>query len=269
MISRPRLSTPTTPTTSLASSRSSWSGQIVIGSVVVPVKAYAAIASPSNSALHLIHRDCGQPITQPRTCSTHGPVGTDDIAKVFRFAEGDNLVLSPAELDSLKPQDTGQLRIDHLMTANGFDVSLTAGRALYLVPAHPAAAPEYGVVCALLAKHDLWGIGRVVLNERHQLIGVHVVQEVLTAFVLHWPQVRRACPVFERVLAANQAERLRQLDKETLGLRKSFAWDEYQDDYETRLTELVRAKVAARAASAATPAKSRKSPRTAVAAQAA
>lgn len=269
MISHPRLSTPKTSTTSPASSRSSWSGQIVIGSVVVPVKAYAAIASPSNSALHLIHRDCGQPITQPRTCSTHGAVGTDDIVKVFRFAEGDNLVLSPAELGSLKPHEDGKLRIDHLMTANGFDPSLIGGRTLYLVPAHPAAAPEYGVVCGLLAKHDLWGIGRAVLNDRHQLIGVHVVQEVLTAFALHWPQVRRACPVFERVLAANQAERLRQLEKETLVLRKSFAWDEYQDDYESRLTELVRAKVATRTANAATPAKPRRSPRTAVAAQAA
>ncbi len=257
MISRPRLSMPGASTTSPVSARSSWSGQIVVGSVTVPVKAYAAIASPSNSALHLIHRDCGQPIAQPRTCPTHGPVTTDDIAKVFRFAPGDDVVLSPADLDSLKPQADGQLRIEHLLTSPGFDLSLTSGRTLFLIPAHAAAAPEYGVVCSLLSKHNLWGVGRAVLHDRSQLIGLHVVQDVLTAFVLHWPQARRACPVFDRT--PGDPQRLRQLEKETLPLRKSFAWDEYQDDYEPRLTELVRAKIAARAVTTATTtAKSRK-----------
>ena len=180
----------------------------------------------------------------------HGPVTTDDIAKVFRFAPGDDMVLSPADLDSLKPQGNDQLRIEHLMTSSGFDLSLTSGRTLFLVPAHAAAAPEYGVFCSLLAKHDLWGIGRMVLNDRNQLLGLHVVQDVLAAFVLHWPQARRGCPAFDRTPVDPQ--RLRQLVKETAELRKNFSWDEYQDDYEPRLTELVRAKIAARAESTAT-----------------
>jgi Ku protein len=268
MISRPRLSMPGASTTSPVSARSSWSGQIVVGSVVVPVKAYAAIASPSTSALHMIHRDCGQPITQPRTCPTHGPVTTDDIAKVFRFAPGDDVVLSPTDLDSLKPQGNDQLRIEHLMTSRRFDLSLTSGRTLFIVPAHAATAPEYGVVCSLLAKHDLWGIGRAVLNDRSQLLALHVVQDVLTAFVLHWPQTRRACPVFDRT--PGDPQRLRQLEKETLPLRRSFAWGEYQDDYEPRLTELVRAKIAARAGGTATTSpKSRKKPNPTLTARAA
>lgn len=268
MISRPRLSMPGASTTSPASARSYWSGQIVVGSVTVPVKAYAAIAAPSNSALHLIHLDCGQPIAQPRTCPAHGPVSTDDIAKVFRFAPGDDVVLSPTDLDSLKPQDDGQLRIEHLLTSPGFDLSLTSGRTLFLVPAHASAAPEYGVVCSLLAKHDLWGVGQAVLHDRRQLIGLHVVQDVLTVFVLHWPQARRACPVFDRT--PGDPQRLRQLEKETLLLRKSFAWDEYRDDYEPRLTELVRAKIAARVGSTATtPSKNRKKPNPTLAARAA
>ncbi len=250
MSSRPRLSMPNASTTNPAASRSSWSGQIVVGSVTVPVKAYAAITSPSNSALHMIHRDCGQSIAQPRTCPMHGPVTTDNIAKVFRFAPGDDVVLSPADLDSLKPQGHDQLRIEHLVTSPGFDLSLTSGRTLFLVPAHAAAAPQYGVVCSLLEKHDLWGIGRMVLNDRNQLLGLHVVQDVITAFVLHWPQARRGCPTFDRTPV--DPERLRQLVKETAQLRKSFSWDEYQDDYENRLTELVRAKIAARTESTAT-----------------
>lgn len=268
MSSRPRLSMPSASTTSPAASRSSWSGQIVVGSVTVPVKAYAAIASPSNSALHLIHRDCGQSIAQPRTCPMHGPVTTEDIAKAFQFAPGDDVVLSAADLDSLKPQENDQLRIEHLMPSLSFDLSLTNGRTLFLVPAHAAAAPEYGVVCSLLAKQDLWGIGRVVLNDRSQLLGVKVVQDVLVAFVLHWPQVRRGCPLFDRTPV--NPERLRQLVKETAQLRKSFSWDEYQDDYEPRLTELVRAKIAARAESTATTTiKSRKKSNPTLAARAA
>ena len=53
MISRPRLSMPSASTTNPVASRSSWSGQILVGSVTVPVKAYAAIASPKQ--LRLAH----------------------------------------------------------------------------------------------------------------------------------------------------------------------------------------------------------------------
>ena len=51
MSSRPRLLVPSASTTSPVASRSSWSGQIVVGSVTVPVKAYAAIAAPSHLQL--------------------------------------------------------------------------------------------------------------------------------------------------------------------------------------------------------------------------
>lgn len=268
MSSRPRLSMPSTSTPNPVASRSSWSGQIAVGSINIPVKAYAAISSPNNSALHLIHRDCGQSIAQPRTCPMHGPVTTEDIAKAFQFSPGDDVVLSAADLDSLKPQENDQLRIEHLMTSSGFDLSLTSGRTLFLVPAHAAAAPEYGVVCSLLAKQDLWGIGRVVLNDRSQLLGVKVIQGVLAAFVLHWPQARRGCPVFDRTPV--DPHRLRQLAKETLPLRKNFSWDEYQDDYEPRLTELIRAKISARTESTAmTTSKSRKQSNPTLAARAA
>lgn len=244
MVSRPRLSKITTSSSIPTASRSSWSGQIVVGSVTVPVKAYAATVSQSNSALHLVHRTCGQSIAQPRMCPAHGPVNSDDIAKVFRFAPGDDIILSPAELDALKPEDNDPFCIEHLMTASSFDLSLISGRTLFLVPGHAASSPEYSLVCSLLAKHELWAIGRVVLNDRSQLLGLHVIQDILTAFVLHWPQARRGCPAFVRT--PSDSQRLRQLAKETIALRKGFNWDDYQDDYDARLNELVRSKIAAR-----------------------
>ena len=46
-------------------SRASWCGQLKLGTLCVPVKAYAAIASPPEIPLKQLHAACGQRIERP------------------------------------------------------------------------------------------------------------------------------------------------------------------------------------------------------------
>jgi non-homologous end joining protein Ku len=49
-------------------SRASWCGQLKLGTLCVPVKAYAAIATPPEIPLRQLHAVCGQRIEYRKCC---------------------------------------------------------------------------------------------------------------------------------------------------------------------------------------------------------
>jgi hypothetical protein len=48
--------------------RASWCGQLRIGDLCVPVKAYSAIATPPETPLRQLHTGCGQRIEYDQEC---------------------------------------------------------------------------------------------------------------------------------------------------------------------------------------------------------
>jgi DNA end-binding protein Ku len=62
-------------------SRASWCGQLRLGDLCVPVKAYAAIATPPETPLRQLHAACGQRIEYRKCCPEHGAVAPEEIVK--------------------------------------------------------------------------------------------------------------------------------------------------------------------------------------------
>lgn len=129
------LSSPMTPTTA---SRASWSGQLQLGPLAVPVKAYPALVAPTSGPLHQVHVACGRRISQRKVCPDHGELTADEIGKAFEFAPNDQLAVSQEELDSLSPIDDQTIHLEHLLPSEKFDCSFLSGRTLHLTPTHPA-----------------------------------------------------------------------------------------------------------------------------------
>jgi hypothetical protein len=73
---------PRTPETHAApASRASWCGQLKLGPLCVPVKAYAAIATPPEIPLRQLHAPCGERIEYRKCCPKHGEVPAEQIVK--------------------------------------------------------------------------------------------------------------------------------------------------------------------------------------------
>jgi DNA end-binding protein Ku len=225
--------------------RSSWSGTLKLGAITVPLKGYSAAVTQRDSPLHLVHLGCGSRIQQPRRCPKHGEIPAEQIVKAFEFAPDDDIVLTEDELNQLKANDDQIIHVERLLSARQFDLFLLSGRTLNLIPAHAAAADAYQLVVAALARAAEWGLGRLVMSDRQQLIGLRVVDQRLALHVLHWPAQWRACPAFEapKPPALSDVERL---SASLAPLRKSFEWSDFQDDFDQKLTDLVSRKLAAR-----------------------
>lgn len=226
-------------------SRSSWSGTLKLGAITVPLKGYSAAVTQRDSPLHLVHSGCGSRIQQPRRCPKHGEVLSEQIVKAFEFAPDDDIVLTEDELTNLKPDDDHVIHIKHLLSARRVDVSLASGRTLNLIPAHAAAAEAYQLVVAALTRADEWGIGRVVMSERQQLVGLHIVQQQLVLHVLHWPAQWRACPAFVAPKPPALAD-VERLSVSLTPLRMPFDWSDLRDDFDQKLTDLVSRKLTSR-----------------------
>jgi Ku protein len=193
----------------------------------------------------MIHVGCGSRIQQPRRCPKHGEIPAEQIVKAFEFAPDDDLVLTEEDLTKLKSADDQVIHVKHLLPARRVDVSLISGRTLNLIPAHAAAADAYQLVVAALARTDEWGIGRAVMSERQQLIGLRVVDQRLVLHVLHWPALWRACPAFDtpKPPALTDVERH---SASLASLRMPFVWSDFRDEFDQKLTDLVSRKLAAR-----------------------
>lgn len=209
------------------------------------MKGYSAAVTQRDSLLHLVHAGCGSRIQQPRRCPKHGEVASDQIAKAFEFGPAEDVVLSEDELDQIKPVDDEMIHVEHLLPPGRVDVSLLSGRTLNLIPAHPAATEGFQLVAAALAQANEWAIGRIVMSDRWQLVGLHVVEQRLVLHVLHWPAQWRSCPAFVNSKSAAPAQ-VERLSASLSPLRQPFAWSDYRDDFDQKLSDLVCKKMAAR-----------------------
>ena len=226
-------------------SRASWCGQLKLGTHCVPVKAYPAIATPPEIPLRQLHVICGERIEYHKCCPKHGKVPAEEIVKGYPYQPEQYVRLSEEELTSLQPTDEKTIFLEHFLEPEQFDLSLLAGRTLYLAPANPAARRPFATVYQALERSGKWAIGRVVLSAKWQIVAVRPTEEVLLVHTLYHPAQRRALlnPESGDVEVNQQDVRplLRLIDTTDGEIR----WADYQDDTEQRLTELVEAKVTA------------------------
>lgn len=226
--------------------RAGWSGQLALGPLLLPVKAYPALVVPTSGPLHQVHLVCGERISQREFCPQHGELTAAEIGKAFEFGPHDRLAISPEELAALAPADDETIHVEHLLPYDRFETALLSGRSMYLVPTHPAAEPVYARALSLLGQSRSWAVGRMVLSDQRRAVAVRAEAQRLLLYVLHFPEHRRACPAFDMNVGEVSVSELRALEKSLLPLHKSFAWDEYRDEGAERLSDLITAKIAAR-----------------------
>lgn len=234
------------PTT--VGARASWTGQLELGPLKLPVKAYPALVMPTNGPLHQIHTACGRRISQRKVCPEHGELTAEAIGKAFELSPEQSIPLAADELTSLALDDDSSIRIEHLLPLERIDLSLLSGRTLFLAPTQPAVESLYVRAVAALDRLRHWGVGRMVLSDSRRLIAVGSNGTRLLLLVLHWPEYRRACPVSDVDASSVPAAEVRSLEKALTPLLKSFAWDEYRDEGADRLNQLIAAKLADRSA---------------------
>jgi len=214
-----------------------------LGSLLVPVKAYATVQNSNGTQLCQVHAGCGCRIEQPKRCPKHGPLKPAQIGKAFAYSAEQLIELSSADIQSLAPADEKTIVLEHFFDGVSLDLTLLAGRTLQLAPSHAVAEPLYVAVVVGLTKSRKWALGHVVFSGRRQLVVVRPESQRLILYTLHDPrQLYSPVPIVRRGNAAPQAT-----VKDILAAIKRGAgtikWNDHGDDTAQRLAALVDARV--------------------------
>ena len=233
-------------TTAPPASRASWNGQLRVAHLTIPVKAYAAVVTP-DSPLRQLHAGCGERIEYRKWCPKHGIVPNDAIIKGYPYGTDSYVQLAEEELAAIGPADDKTLLLERFFEPDQLDLILLSGRSLYLAPSLPAARHPFALLLAALRCAEKWALGRVVLSNNRQVVIVRPDEQTLVLHTLYFPGQQRAAVGIEPDGLELSRKDTTAMERVIAAANGAIAWDEYKDESEIRLTQLVQTKVAAAA----------------------
>ncbi|MBT1001806.1 Ku protein [Paenarthrobacter sp. DKR-5] len=222
--------------------RAIWKGAVAFGLVNVPVKVYSA-TEDHDVALHQVHDKDGGRIRYQRRCEVCGKVV--DYANIDKaYDDGEHTVILTAEdLESLPAEKSREIEVVEFIPSEQLD-PIMLDRSYYLEP-DSSSTKAYTLLRRTLEKTDRTAIVKFALRQKTRLGALRVRGDVLMLQTLLWAdEVREASfPSLEEKprISAKELEMSAALVD---SFSEDFAPEEFEDDYQVQLRQLLEAKIA-------------------------
>lgn len=219
-----------------------WKGAVTFGLVNIPVRLYSAVQEKSLK-FHMLHAKDGGRIKYQRVCAICGEEVTwDDIVKGYEYSKDHYVQFSEEEMGAL---DLDSIRAIDVVTFVPLDEidPVYFNKTYYVVP-EPSGLKAYRLLQEALEAEGSVGLAKVALRDKEHLATVRLKDDVFVLETMHWPDEIRE-PAFEELdknVEVRDAElkMARQLIQQLSG---DFNPAEFQDEYRTRLEQLVEQKI--------------------------
>jgi DNA end-binding protein Ku len=223
--------------------RSIWSGYLSFGSILIPVRQYAASGN-LHVSFHQVHKtDCGR-VRYKKVCEKDGDeLNPEDIVKAY-IVGGECLKFTDEELDSLKPFSTKIMEILGFCTIE--EIPMEAMNKPYYIgtdsPKKGGAGKSFLLLKEAMKKSRKVAVVKWV-SRTNEYLGMLQPHEkgLLLKQLLYHEQVK---PMEEvEVLDAEVEDEL--VDKGVRAIEKmtfNFDWSKYTETYTQEVKELVEKK---------------------------
>ncbi|GLW72864.1 non-homologous end joining protein Ku [Kitasatospora phosalacinea] len=226
-----------------------WKGTLTFGLVSLPVALYPATESHA-VRFHQLQRGTTDRVRLRRVNERTGEeVPFEDVVKGYELAEGQYVVVEPAELEELSPGRSRTIEIGGFADLAEID-PVFFDKTYYLGPADPATAKVYQLLVEALAHSHRAGIAVFAMRGKEYLTAVDSADGLLELRTMHWADELRD-PQQE---VPDLPDRRRDFNRTELATAEqliemlSVGWnpEDYHDTYEERVRELVEAKAEGR-----------------------
>jgi DNA end-binding protein Ku len=221
--------------------RAIWQGKLIVQKHEIPVKIFSAVVD-RQVHFHLLHKRDHTRVQQRMVdADAEEPIPSEEVRKGFEVEPGVFVEVTPEELERYVPEASRDIRIKHFVPTNGIDPQMFE-RPYYLGPGEHSEA-SYFALAEALGNEDRAGIAFWVMR-KHSYAGALLNQDgYLTLITLRNDDevipVGSLEPPQGRPLAANEKQLAEKLIEALSG---EFRLEEYRDEYQQRIQELIDAK---------------------------
>jgi DNA end-binding protein Ku len=226
--------------------RSIWKGSLSFGLVNVPVKVYSA-TEDHDVKFHQVHEKDHGRIRYKRVCEVCGEVVEyRDIARAYESDNGQTVIITDEDLSTLPEEKSREIEVLEFVPASDID-PLMYDRSYYLEP-DSKSTKSYVLLAKTLASTDRVAIVHFALRNKTRLAALRVKdfskKDVMVIHTLLWPDEIRDpdFPSLDTKVDVKPAE-LKMAEQVVESMADDFNPDQFRDNYQEQLHELVEAKL--------------------------
>jgi DNA end-binding protein Ku len=219
-----------------------WNGSISFGLVNIPVRLYSGTNPREGIDLDMLHKDDHSPIRYARICRKDGEeIPWNDIVKGYEYRDGDYVVLSKKDLESIDAKRTQTIDIQQFVGENDIDIRYFE-KPYYLEPVK-GGEKAYALLRSALESSNKLAVARFVLHEREHVAAIKPVGRALVLNQMRFPTDLREpgelnFPTDKEVTVKETEMATKLIKQET----KPFIPEDYRDTYTEELEEMIKAK---------------------------
>lgn len=225
-----------------------WKGYLKLSLVSCAVALYPAASKSERISFHWLNRETGNRLRQLMVDSeTSEPVEREERVRGYQLAKNDYLTVEEEELDAVEIESSHTIEIESFAPMAEVD-PVYLENSHYLAPDDKVAEEAFSVIREAMAEEGVVGIGRAVIARRERLLLLQPRGKGILATVLHYArEVRDDHAYFASIPEIKIAPEMLDLAKHIIRSKKGhFDLSEYEDRYESALSELIKAKQAGR-----------------------
>jgi DNA end-binding protein Ku len=228
--------------------RANWKGFLRLSLVTCPVALYPATSDTEKVSFNQINRKTGNRIKYQRVDAVTGEdVDNADIVKGYKVDTDSYIEVTKDELDNIALESNHTIDIDRFVPRDEID-ELYVVRPYYLVPDGKVGHDAYAVIRDTIKATNKVALARLVLTNREHIVALEAREKGLVGLLLRYKyEVRAAEDYFDDIQDVKITKDMLDLAKHIVDQKTGhFKPEDFDDQYETALIELINEKKAGR-----------------------
>ena len=219
-----------------------WKGYVSFGLISVPIRLFVA-AREEHVSFNQIHKECGTRVKQQLYCPTdQRVVERSELAKGYPVDKDTYVLVTEDELKSLEAESSESMEIQQFVQLDEVD-PVYYQTSYYTVPEDPGRK-AYALILQGMEQLKLGAIAKITLHQREQIVMIRPYHKGLVLHTLFYKDEVRELAEYGRdsedlKLQKAEIDLAEQFMKQ---LTAKFDPDQFKDEYQTRVEELVERK---------------------------
>jgi DNA end-binding protein Ku len=229
-----------------------WKGYVSFGLVTVPIRLYVA-ARDEHISFNQVHEVCGTRIKQQLFCPhCERVVERKELVKGYPLDKERNLIFKEEELKALAPESSSTMEIVQFVDLEDID-PIYYETSYYSVPEEAGRRP-YALLLQTMKESKLAAIAKVTLHSRERVVVLRPYGNGLALHTIYYPNEVRAVAEYGQPTEVKlQEQEVKLAEQFAEALKKPFHPEQFKDEYEARVLELIESRAEGHAEPSATP----------------